>query len=77
MRGMAKLNYEQHLSVLNLSRLYDQRVYNDMLIVYNVLNHRSNITASDIGIAMRHAPTRSNGNCLQHFETTFTEINNS
>ena len=54
LRGMAEFVYEQHLSVLNLLRLHDQRVYNDMLIVYKVLPHRSKISLLAI-LASRYA----------------------
>ena len=61
LQGMAELNHEQRLSMLNLSKLYDRCVYNVVLLVYKVLYHKSNFTASDIITTLRHAPTRSNG----------------
>ena len=63
--------------MLNLSRMHDRCVYNDMLIVYKVLHHRFNITASDIGITLRQAPTISNGKCLKHFKPASTATNNT
>ena len=77
LRGMADMDYEQRLSTLKLSSLEDRRILNDMLLVYKVFHHRTNVSAGDIGIALRHAPTRSNGNRLQHFKPASVLISNT